>query len=69
MTYEFTRYSSNGNLIFARVDDDGLRRISCNAKNPDFQQWLRKNADNLPADIQTKIEAGELLIKPADTPE
>jgi len=34
-----------------------------------FQQWLRDNQDNLPADIQAKVEAGELTIQDADTPE
>ena len=39
---------------------------SCEGHDPVFQQWLRDNADNLPADIQAKVDAGELTIQDAD---
>ena len=39
---------------------------SCSPQSPFLQQWLRDNADNLPADIQAKVEAGELTIQEAD---
>ena len=43
---------------------DGKR--SCIGKDKVFQEWLRKNKDNLPDDIQAKIDAGELTIKDED---
>ena len=43
---------------------DGKR--SCIGRDKEFQQWLRDNAGNLPADIQAKVEAGELVIQEAD---
>ena len=43
---------------------DGKR--SCVARDKEFQQWLRDNQDNLPTDIQAKVEAGELTIQEAD---
>ena len=47
----------------------GSESRSCFGHDQEFQQWLRDNADNLPADIQAKVEAGELTIQDADTPE
>ena len=43
---------------------NGVR--SCVGIDKEFQQWLRDNADNLPADIQAKVEAGELTIQDAE---
>jgi hypothetical protein len=47
------------------VYGDGKR--SCMGIDKEFQQWLRNNQDNLPADIQAKVEAGELTIQDADS--
>jgi len=44
----------------------GNGQRSCVGHDKEFQQWLRDNADNLPADIQAKVEAGELVIQEAD---
>ena len=49
--------------VYARVDDDGLIRVTCIDKNPEFQQWLTDNIDNLPDDIQKKIDDGELKVQ------
>lgn len=46
------------------VYGDGKR--SCIGIDKEFQQWLRDNADNLPEDIQAKVEAGELTIQDAE---
>lgn len=40
-------------------------KVSCVGHHPPFQQWLRDNQDNLPDDIQAKIDAGELTIADA----
>ena len=52
-------------LVFFRELEDGTQQ-SCFAEYEPFQQWLRDNQDNLPADIQAKVDAGELTIQDAD---
>lgn len=43
---------------------DGKR--SCIGVDVVFQEWLRKNKDNLPNDIQAKIDSNELTIQEED---
>jgi len=43
---------------------DGKR--SCIDTDVVFQKWLRNNRDNLPDDIQAKIDADELTIQEAE---
>tara|TARA_R100000008_G_scaffold85340_1_gene74995 strand:+ start:1115 stop:1303 length:189 start_codon:yes stop_codon:yes gene_type:complete len=44
----------------------GNGKRSCIGKDSEFQQWLRANKDNLPADIQAEVDAGRLVIEEAD---
>ncbi len=46
------------------IYSDGAR--SCIGIDTEFQAWLRNNQDNLPDDIQAKIDAGTLTIEEAD---
>ncbi len=46
------------------IYSDGAR--SCISKDNVFQQWLRDNQDNLPDDIQAKIDDGTLTIADAE---
>ena len=39
---------------------------SCIGTDAQFQQWLRKNKDNLPSDIQAEVDAKRLVIEEAD---
>ena len=39
---------------------------SCLGTDKEFQQWLRENKDNLPSDIKTEVDAGNLIIEEAD---
>ena len=55
-------------IVYTRTWEDG-KQESCFENHAPFQQWLRDNQDNLPADIQAKVESGELTIEPADEPE
>ena len=64
MNYSIVFVDHEGVSIY--VAKDGTR--SCAGHDPVFQQWLRDNQDNLPADIQAKVDAGELTIQDADTP-
>lgn len=55
--------------IVDTVDDEviyGDGKRSCIGIDVVFQEWLRNNKDNLPDDIQAKIDAGELTIQDAD---
>jgi len=36
--------------IYARIDDDGLCRLTCTADYPEFQAWLAEGHEPLPAD-------------------
>lgn len=47
-----------------KIYGDGKR--SCIGTDKEFQQWLRENRDNLTADIQAEIDAGNLIIEEAD---
>lgn len=40
MKYEFLYETEEGIKIFARIDDDGLCRVTCTEANPDYQAWL-----------------------------
>ena len=44
----------------------GDGRRSCIGIDKVFQQWLRDNKDNLPDDIQAKVDDGTLTIAEAD---
>jgi hypothetical protein len=36
--------------IYARIDDDGLCRLTCTADYPEFQAWLAEGHEPTPAD-------------------
>jgi hypothetical protein len=36
--------------IYARIDDDGLCRLTCTADYPEFKAWLAEGNEPLPAD-------------------
>jgi hypothetical protein len=36
--------------FYARIDDDGLCRLTCTANYPEFQAWLADGNTLLPAD-------------------
>ena len=52
----------DGNIVYATLDN----KTNCGYTHPPFQQWLRDNKDNLPDDIQAKIDDGDLTIEDAD---
>jgi hypothetical protein len=37
-----------GVMIYGRVDDDGLMRVTCTAENPDYQAWLNPTEQSTP---------------------
>jgi hypothetical protein len=32
-------------MIYGRIDEDGLMRVTCTADNPDYQAWLNKDKE------------------------
>jgi hypothetical protein len=36
--------------IYARIDDDGLCRLTCTDEYPEFQEWLAEGNEPLPPD-------------------
>jgi hypothetical protein len=49
-------------ITYGKIDSDNIVRVTCNDQNDDFQEWLYKNQNNLPADIQAKVDNGDLVI-------
>jgi hypothetical protein len=50
MTYKILGTNFLGDTIYARVDDDGVIRVTCSADHPPFQEWLAEGNEPLPAD-------------------
>jgi hypothetical protein len=40
MTYVEVGLNKDGEMIYGRIDDDGLMRVTCIAENPEYQAWL-----------------------------
>ena len=50
MNYKMLPLNDDGVQIYARIDDDGLCRVTCSANYPPFQEWLAEGNEPLPAD-------------------
>ena len=50
MNYKILETDSIGAVIYAKVDDDGLIRLTCTAENTEFQAWLAEGNTPTPAD-------------------
>jgi hypothetical protein len=50
MIYKIHSTDINGNTIYARIDEDGLIRLTCSAEYPEFQDWIAEGNEPLPAD-------------------
>jgi hypothetical protein len=44
------KLNSEDAQIFARIDDDGLCRVTCTAQNPEFQEAIKNGAELQDAD-------------------
>jgi hypothetical protein len=49
MIYKIISQTEDG-TIFARIDDDGLCRLTCTADYPDFKAWLAEGNEPEPAE-------------------
>jgi hypothetical protein len=43
MRYELLN-EENGIKIYARIDDDGVCRVTCTEDNPDYLEWLNETS-------------------------
>lgn len=53
MIYKIINKNTDGVQIFARIDDDGLCRVTCVAENPEFQEYLKNGGELQDADGNT----------------
>ena len=49
MIYKLLK-EENGVKIYAKIDDDGLCRVTCTENHPPFIEWLDEGNTPLPAD-------------------
>jgi len=45
MIYKILQTNEDGIKIYARIDDDGLCRVTCTAQNPEFQEAIKNGAE------------------------
>ena len=48
MIYKMLPKIEGESQIYARIDDDGLCRVTCIEENPEFQAWLAEGNTPLP---------------------
>jgi hypothetical protein len=47
---ELPKLRSDDEQTYARIDDDGLCRLTCTAEYPEFVEWLAEGNSPIPAD-------------------
>jgi hypothetical protein len=50
MIYKVLTTNEDNKTIYARIDDDGLCRLTCTEDYPEFKTWLEKGNTPEPAD-------------------
>jgi hypothetical protein len=50
MIYKILKVNEDSQTIYARIDDDGLCRLTCTEDYPEFKTWLELGNTPLPAD-------------------
>jgi hypothetical protein len=50
MMYKMLPLGDGKQQIYARIDDDGLCRLTCTADYPEFKAWIEMGNEPLPAD-------------------
>lgn len=48
--YKIIKNTQDGQSIYARIDDDGLCRLTCTEDYPEFKAWIEQGNTPLPAD-------------------
>ena len=50
MIYKILTTNLDGKTIYARIDDDGLCRLTCTENYQEFKAWLEEGNTPLPAE-------------------
>ena len=50
MIFKILKTNDIGKTIYARIDDDGLCRLTCNEDYTEFKAWIELGNTPLPAD-------------------
>lgn len=50
MIYKVHSINIDGQIIYARIDDDGLCRLTCTEDYPEFKAWIEDGNTPEPAD-------------------
>ena len=50
MIYKILHTNEDGKTIYARIDDDGLCRLTCTEDYPEFKEWIEAGNQPIPAD-------------------
>ena len=66
MSYSVMKVNDENDVIYQWTNKDGKITMTCLDYDSQFQEWLRRNKDDLPNDIQEKINEGVLTIEDAD---
>jgi len=63
MIYKMLPKQEGEQQIFARIDDDGLCRLTCTAEHPPFQEYLKSGAELQDADgVVMSADAAEEFV-------
>ena len=52
MIYKIHSTNMDGQVIYARIDDDGKCRLTCTEDHPEYLKWLEEGNTPEPADEQ-----------------
>ena len=55
MRYELLTTNEDGLKIYARIDDDGLCRVTCIEQDPGYQAWLAEQSTPIIGEHLTEI--------------
>jgi len=58
MKYELLTTNEAGQKIYARIDDDGLCRVTCTEDDAGYQEWLN------PTDLQKPAKTSKVVNAP-----
>ena len=50
MIFKIIKTNDDGQTIYARIDDDGLCRLTCTENYPEFKAWVEAGNTPEPAD-------------------
>jgi len=54
MIYKIHSTNMDGQIVYARIDDDGKCYLTCTEDHPEFKEWVEAGNTPLPADEVTQ---------------